>query len=142
MPNEIIISSEENDIRTMIFKLMGRGLSTSLKRYGSFTITFEELSDLISKIQQRIDIQNDCAMSDFFAEFTFSDGSTDRIPSFEAFHGYRCINRHICIKAKLKMAFIVRFNKRGSEKQNVDITFESTDLSSIKYLGNEKRIKT
>ena len=130
MSTEIVINSDDENFRTLLLKMMGRGLQTSIEKSGHFLLSLEDLQDLVQRIRQRVAIQNQCIISDYYAEFTFQDGSRDKVPSIDNFEQYRSTNSNVCIKAKISMAFIVKFNNRGAEKQTIDIEFSAPDEDS------------
>lgn len=121
MANEITISTNESDMRSMLIKLMGRGMLISQSVDGQFLLTLEDILDLITKISQRVRLQNHTKMSDFYAEFGFEDGSREAVPSFEALQFYRSVNPSLCNACKLSFAFLIDFESRGVEKQSVDV---------------------
>lgn len=121
MANEITISRNESDMRSMLIKLMGRGMLISQSVDGQFLLTLEDILDLITKISQRVRLQNHTKMSDFYAEFGFEDGSREAVPSFEALQFYRSVNPSLCNACKLSFAFLIDFESRGVEKQSVDV---------------------
>ncbi|MCI9865715.1 hypothetical protein RHIZ_07135 [Rhizobium skierniewicense] len=123
MANEITISTNESEIRSMMIRLMGRGMTLSQKVEGHFLINYADLEDLINKIMQRVHLQNKNEMTDFYAEFQFTDGARDTVPSYQHFKQYRCLNSKLCNKGKLTFAFLINFGERGAEKQSVDIEF-------------------
>lgn len=127
MPNEITISTNDNDFRSMLIKLMGRGMSISQSIEGQFVLTLDEITDLVNKISQRILWQNHCKMTDFHAEFSLSDGSKETVPSFDQLVYYRSINQNICTSCKMSFAFLIEFNARGAEKQSIDIEIRTQD---------------
>ncbi|MGV2123888.1 hypothetical protein ACQZ4R_12440 [Agrobacterium vitis] len=131
MKNEIVISTNDYDFKSMLFKMMGRGLRLSWSTEGHFLLNEHDIADIISKIEQRVTIQNDCSMTDFYAEFHFEDGSIDRIPNLGLFNSYRCLNNTICFKVKFVFAFLINFKERGIEKQSVDITIQSNKKNSV-----------
>jgi hypothetical protein len=124
MTNEIIISTDNVDLRQMVIKLMGRGMTVSQDIEGQFVVTLDDVVDLINRISQRVQLQNHCKMSDFFAEFQFRDGSKEKIPSLEAFQIYRSVNSSACTSCHLSFAFLINFS-RGVEKQSIDISLKS-----------------
>lgn len=121
MTNEITISTSDSDIRSMLIKLMGRGMTLSQTVHGQFTLSLDDVLDLINKIAQRVSLQNHTHMSDFHAEFGFQDGSREGVPSYEDLKRYRSINPTICNSCKISFAFLIDFKGRGVEKQAVDI---------------------
>jgi hypothetical protein len=142
MANEITISTNENDIRSMLIKLMGRGMMLTQKIEGQFVLTLEDVADLINKIAQRVQLQNHCKMSDFYAEFGFEDGSRETVPTFEALQAYRSINPSVCTSCRMSFAFLIDFQSRGVEKQAIDISlsakYDSTsEKSTPRILDDE-----
>jgi hypothetical protein len=127
MANEIIISTNDNDFMSMVIKLMGRGMRMSMSMEGQFVLTLDEISDLVTKISQRVLLQNHCKMTDFHAEFSLSDGSKETVPSFDQLNIYRSINPNICNSCKMSFAFLIDFHSRGVEKQSVDIEIRTKD---------------
>lgn len=127
MANEITISTNDNDFRSMLIKLMGRGMSMSKSMEGQFVLTLDEITDLVTKISQRVLLQNHCKMTDFHAEFSLSDGSKETVPSFDQLTIYRSINPNICNSCKMSFAFLIDFHSRGVEKQSVDIEIRTKD---------------
>jgi hypothetical protein len=130
MAGEITISTNETDMRSMMIKLMGRGVTLSQTIEGQFVLTLDDILDLINKISQRVQFQNHCKMSDFYAEFGFQDGSKETIPSLDGLKAYRSVNPTICNSGKLSFAFLIDFHSRGIEKQSVDITISGSNKSS------------
>ncbi len=80
MANEITISTNESDMRSMLIKLMGRGMTLAQNVEGQFVLSLDDIRDLINKIAQRVQLQNHCKMSDFYAVFDFEDGSQESVP--------------------------------------------------------------
>jgi hypothetical protein len=130
MSSEIIISSNETSLRSMMIKLMGRGLTLSHRVEGQFVLNFNDIIDLINRISQRVNLQNHCKMSDFHAEFSYDDGSKETIPSFEYLEAYRSVNPTLCNSGKLSFAFLIDFNSRGVEKQSIDIIISGNKKTS------------
>lgn len=121
MTNEITISTNESDMRSMLIKLMGRGMTLSQTVEGQFLLTLNDVLDLINKIVQRVQLQNHTKMSDFHAQFGFEDGSQETVPSYESLERYRSVNPNICNACSISFAFLIDFNTRGVEKQSIDI---------------------
>lgn len=143
MANEIIISTSENEFRSMLIKMMGRGSILSQKINGQYIVEYDDILDLINKIAQRVHLQNHCSMSDLLAKFVFSDGSKDSIPSYESLKTYRSVNNGVCISAHISFAFLINLQSRGIEKQTVDIYFKvgADNSSEIKrFILNQSDI--
>ncbi len=132
MTNEITISTNDSDIRSMLIKLMGRGMTLSQTVHGQFTLSLDDVLDLINKIVQRVSLQNHTRMSDFHAEFGFQDGSRDGVPSYEALKLYRSVNPTICNSCKISFAFLIDFQGRGVEKQALDIEITCQEKEQAK----------
>lgn len=128
MANEITISTNDSDLRSMLIKLMGRGTSMSQSHTGQYELKLTELIDLVSKIAQRVALQNHCKMSDFHGQFEFQDGARESVPSFDSLSAYRTLNSSPCVKVLFSFAFLIDFLGRGIEKQSVTIEITNSGV--------------
>lgn len=136
MANEIVISTSETQMRSMLIKLMGRGLLLSQAKTGHYKLGLDDLLDLISKIAQRVKYQNHCEMSDFHCSFQFEDGSMETVPSFDHLEKYRSLNSNICTGARFSFAFLIDFHSRGVEKQSIDIEIKNRGAGSTGFFSS------
>ncbi len=128
MNDAVMIPTTDYELRTMMIKLMGRGLTMSQSRTGHYVLRLSDILDLIYKITQRVRQQNHGDMSDFFAEFEFDDGSLQKVPSYSDLERYRSIAPCICTSARLSFAFLIDFNSGAREKQTVDIEIKNAGV--------------
>lgn len=134
---EIVLSSKQPELRELIIKLLGRGLTTSFKIAGEFHLSLEDIEDIVARIGQRVKGQNNCQMSDFHARFIFQDGAEDLIPDEIAFQQFRSLNKTLCSRVEINFAYLIAFSDRAPEKQAVNLEFEAHDYSSDKESETE-----
>lgn len=126
----ILVSSDGNDLRTLVVQLLGRGRITTYARQGALSASLDDVADLQRRIVQRVEGQNQGKLVDFVTVIQYGDHSTDEIPSLEDFESYRSFSSYRCTSIEMRFAFLIRFSRSDYQNQSINITFSSPDYDS------------
>lgn len=125
---EVTLPCSPEDFRDFIGGLLGKPQVAEQRIAGSFEVDLASLTNLHHLVDQRIHQQNDAHLVQFLAKIVYDDDSSVQLNSFEDFARFQEVHPKISVGVSLTWIYLITFQRKNvPEKQQIDITFSSTE---------------
>lgn len=124
--SQITLPVSQERLVDFISGLLGKTQTRGKRVRGPFVLTYDDILNTYSLIEQRIKKQNEANLTQFSVSINFDDNSHVRLNSLSEFKSFTEIKPLACTSVTLTWIYIVEFMQKSEpEKQQIDITFNS-----------------
>lgn len=134
----VALPFNENQFKEFVVGLLGKPQSISGSKEGIFEIELDDIRNIYSLLNQRINQQNDSHLISFNSSIVFSDDTTVLLNSIEELLSYSEIKPVVAKEIHLTFVYLIQFfDKDVPEKQEINLSFVT---SKENVLLNENKI--
>jgi len=120
----VMLPFQENEFKDFIKGLLGKPQTINAVVKGTYEIVPENIADIYTLLNQRVEQQNNGKLIQFNADLVFDNESTLGVTSIEELISYKEIRTVIPIELHIQFIYLTTFSqKQVPERQEINLSF-------------------